>query len=629
MLTPFRWVTFTHAVQQPLAVPDMTQVTSARSLGSTYAIFRGPISNHAKSTGRLDVFGEWTEDVDLLTDDEPRMRLLGTEVPHQAHAFGFDIGPGEDAAQVIQAGRESRHEFGDTKYRRIIYHSVATTRFREFLPPPIANDQNRIQRVEATTDSNDQVIAALVHHIPNAARPAAPDLVYVLPTFRWERQDEGNHRVHIRHGKAVRVWLRRPWFSSGDGEQLGVVLKPGVRLPPIWQHLDEALELSASMLAGRNVRISQQSLMDVRRSAPLEMRRGSQAQAVRSMAGEASSLAANVSVSKQIGSLIGAGIIPPTSEEVAKMLQPYVSSWGAIRWEIGLPEQPPTVADFPRHVGYWPASPWKSYLRASGHRGGRRVCFDSQRKLWYCDIEIDPGETYFPFVRLALARYQPHSVSNAHLSRVVMSDFIQLAPDRTAEVQLSAGNAELTVKGYSGRNIVADLSGKILYMGDLLGFGGGGEGPNTRVRAALERRIPGIPGDLGWERIGGRLSAYPQRLSCHLERTWACLGRWIWAAIDRDHRSGDVPAHPIPGDPPLSTSPVDFLAKAWCTRTSSNYRIRAGKLGLSEDLMLKRLRSTVLIATTCPSLTSVGLAADYLKRLTPPLEANRLYHLHR
>ena len=29
---------------------------------------------------------------------------------------------------------------------------------------------------------------------------------------------------------------------------------------------------------------------------------------------------------------------------------------------------------------------------------------DHNRQLWYCDIEIDPGETYFPFVRLALAR---------------------------------------------------------------------------------------------------------------------------------------------------------------------------------------------------------------------------------
>lgn len=552
MLTPFRWVTFTHAVQQPLVVPDMTKVTSARSPGSTYAVFRGPIKNHAKSTGRLDVFGEWSEDVDLLTDDEPRMRAFGTEVHHQAHAFGFDIGPGEDAAQVTKSGRDSRHEFGDTKYRRIVYHSVATTRFREFLPAPIANDPSRIQRVEPTTDSNDQVIQALVYHIPNAARPAAPDLLYVLPTFRWERQDEGNLRVHVRHGKAVRVWLRRPWFSSGDGEQLGVVLKPGVKLPRDWRWLDSTLELSAGELASRPPRVSLQSLMEIRSEAQTPLARRAEDEV---------SIAASASISERITRLDWAGPTSPGSEEIDKMLPPYISSWGSDPvWKSALPEQPPTVADFPRHVGYAAGLtleelPESVRVIVAGHE----VHYDRQRKLWYCDIEIDPGETYFPFVRLALARYQPHSLSNAHLSRVVMTDFVQLAPDRTAEVQLSEGNAELTVKGYSGRNIVADLSG---YPFDLLGSGGGDSSPNTTVQAALERRIPGVPGDLGWERVGQEISLSPSLSGFHVTWTGALdlpdaleEGNYRIVITEVETYLRDL----IPSDPPLSTSPVDFV----------------------------------------------------------------------
>ena len=57
MLTPYRWLTLTHAVQQPLLVPDMTKVIVSRKLGQTFASFDGPILNHARSTGRLDVFG--------------------------------------------------------------------------------------------------------------------------------------------------------------------------------------------------------------------------------------------------------------------------------------------------------------------------------------------------------------------------------------------------------------------------------------------------------------------------------------------------------------------------------------------------------------------------------------------
>ncbi len=54
------------------------------------------------------------------------------------------------------------------------------------------------------------------------------------------------------------------------------------------------------------------------------------------------------------------------------------------------------------------------------------------------DVQIDPGASYCPFVRLALARYQADSVPRAELSRVVLSDFAQLLPDRTVNVAASA-----------------------------------------------------------------------------------------------------------------------------------------------------------------------------------------------
>jgi hypothetical protein len=208
MLTPFREVIFTHAVQQPLAVPDMTKVTSSRSAGDTFAEFRGPIANHAKSTGRLDVFGRWTEDVDLDTDDAPRMRESNTEVPHRAHAFGFEVRRSDQARSLQQA----RHEFGDTN-TAAQYRSVATTRFREFLPRPLTDVQANIERAEADTDANNQDRAALVPY-SSSARPLSPGVLHAA-TFRWERQDDGDGRTSGM--EALFAWLRRPRFSSGDG----------------------------------------------------------------------------------------------------------------------------------------------------------------------------------------------------------------------------------------------------------------------------------------------------------------------------------------------------------------------------------------------------------------------------
>ena len=62
-----------------------------------------------------------------------------------------------------------------------------------------------------------------------------------------------------------------------------------------------------------------------------------------------------------------------------------------------------------------------------------------QRKLWYCDLDLDTAEAYYPFIRLALARFQPNSRvvrgdldfrfwRDLRLSPVVLADLVQTAP---------------------------------------------------------------------------------------------------------------------------------------------------------------------------------------------------------
>ena len=552
MLTPFREVTFTHAVQQPLVVPDLTKVKSSRSLGDTFAAFRGPIANHAKSTGRLDVFGDWTEDIDLVTDDEPRMRAFGTEVAHQAQAFGFEIKRSDNQAEV--ALHQARHEFGDTKYRRIVYHSVATTRFREFLPRPLTDVPANIQRVESNTDANGQLKPALIHDILSSARPAAPEILYVLPAFRWERQDEGSHRAHVRHGNAVRVWLRRPWFSSGDGEQLGVVLEPGVRLPRGWERV-AATDVTAKVFR-RPTQVGARPREGLFASRQPNVPMAGSAEATADFLTVSGSM-----VSTQVLGLLGA--LKATSEEIRKMLRPYVTAWGSDPvWKSAPPALPPTVGALPRHAGYASGLtleelPTTVTVIVAAHD----VQFDHDRKLWYCDIEIDVGNSYFPFVRLALARYQAHSLPNAHLSRVVMTDFIQLVPDRTADVVLSPGSASVTVHGFSGRNYVADVSPFPFVDPDLFKPG---TAPNTKMRVVLERRVQGVPGDLGWERVGAEIELSAAVSGFHVTWTGAVP---LPATVDEGghgYRLLITEAEPflrdlIAGDPMVSTSPRDYM----------------------------------------------------------------------
>jgi hypothetical protein len=80
--------------------------------------------------------------------------------------------------------------------------------------------------------------------------------------------------------------------------------------------------------------------------------------------------------------------------------------------------------------------------------------FNKERKLWYFDIELSPDQAYFPFLRLALVRYQPKSVGTLHMSRVVCTEFVQLSADRTSTVvDLGGGNYNVTVVGPTAPNL--------------------------------------------------------------------------------------------------------------------------------------------------------------------------------
>jgi hypothetical protein len=261
--------------------------------------------------------------------------------------------------------------------------------------------------------------------------------------------------------------------------------------------------------------------------------------------------------------LFGLQAPKPTSEEMRKMLRPYVTAWGSDPvWKSALPALPPTVGAFPRHSGYdtgltLAELPSTVTVSVAAHD----VYFDRDRKLWYCDIEIDAGNSYYPFVRLAVARYQAHSLTHAHLSRVVMTDFMQLAPDRTADVVLATGSATVTVTGFSGRNFVADVSPFPFADPELFKPS---TAPNTKMRVVLERRAQGIPGDLGWERMGSEIELSAAVSGFHV--TWAGTLQLPAEIGEAGHgyrllitESEVFLRDLIPGDAMVSTSPRDYV----------------------------------------------------------------------
>ena len=89
--------------------------------------------------------------------------------------------------------------------------------------------------------------------------------------------------------------------------------------------------------------------------------------------------------------------------------------------------------------------------------------FDEAGDRWYCDLRINAGQAYLPFVRLAVARLQEHSITVPpvgladspdvySISPVIRLDAVQLLPDRRLRVTRTGRTVEITLTGptYTG-----------------------------------------------------------------------------------------------------------------------------------------------------------------------------------
>jgi hypothetical protein len=398
MITPWQELTLVHATQRPLTAPALEFFPGIdRSPGDTHAHLFGSVRLHIPTTERIDLIAQWPESIDDLAFDGPRVRdcsahvfrlpvalardFVGDSIPEEVPSKQF--APDGLTFNTRPGPVPARQEFGDTRHRSISYHAVAGSAFREFFPPSFASD--------------DQLSVAgepVVVEVPSTARPSAPQVLYCVPTQRWELSPGVRHR----HGGGVRIYLDRPWFSSGDGELLGVLMSPF-------------------------------------------------------------------------------GAVSP-----GEPLSPYISMIGRdpIYDAAAVPSLTPSSFPLAVSAGSFPLPALPGFdVSVAGHQ----VSYDASTRRWFCDIDLSTGDSYFPFVRLALARFQPHSIPSMHLSEVVLTDLIRVLPTRTLQV-LPGSPSQVIVSGPSYR-----------------------EPEGSRLTAHLDRRDPAISDPtLGWQPVAGTLT---------------------------------------------------------------------------------------------------------------------------
>lgn len=494
MLEPYRVLTLMHAVRQPLASPEFPGgLGVTREELWTHVVLTRTLQLHRHSTGRVDILASWTDPIDTGATGPSTF----TVVDQTACSIPIVY----DGPSLLQL--HHRHELGDTKHRWVTYRGVATSRFVEQFtstttfafpgagsvvtpldtgtPPlgvvpgslklksvtgsgdPLVLVEGRQFTVDAPTatitfgddpadlpDPGTAVDAVFVVppvtretepppagsgvqlvNVRSSARPAAPKIRSILPTFGWEQADltEGGElvgRTSTRRGAGLRVYLERPWWSSGEGEQLAVVLWPE----------DETADPEAPI-------------------AP-----------------------------------------DPKNQLDDDPRRPFVTMWGQdpIYASRALPNRHPRRSSFPNAVEPISTDVGLTLAELGANPdlpvsvAGHTVTFDTERELWSCDITLEAGAAYSPMIRLALARWQPDSLSRMELSPVVLADVVRLAPDRFASVLFSDDDDSL---------VEVELTGPT-HIRTAVSFG---SDPGT-AWVTVEQATGAIGGELGWEPVG-------------------------------------------------------------------------------------------------------------------------------
>ncbi len=372
MFTPWREIELIHATQRPLTQPAFVKPHIERGPNERDALLSLHTPLSGPSTARLDIDAKWNEPDDNYVEVDAKSAPVNR--PHEAHVARLPIARLDGFFQDYAIDQQP-HTFHDTRYRRVIYRMNALTRFKEFFEPAIRDDEKQ-QNVASHPERL---------WIPSSASPPAPSILYAIPTFGWLRDHNATASVSRRAG-GIRIYLDRPWLVTGYNEMLAVVLP-------------NAGEAEAGNDAAPNRPLVTQWGRDPIFQSGKVATNSPKPAAFRLAAWKGPITATGTSLPEEEGS-----DLPPGNFQTDNLLLPVKPGPGSGE---------PTRCSVAPHV----------------------VSYDSERQLWYADVVVNvPAGAYFPFLRLAVARYQPVSIPDAYLSPAVSCDFIQLTPDRIAVV---------------------------------------------------------------------------------------------------------------------------------------------------------------------------------------------------
>jgi hypothetical protein len=225
LVAPPAVIELTHAVSKPIFDPAWGlppgDVVASRGINSNSKESFLPVTLnvHGQSTGSVTLLASWTD-----------VRDSGDGVTHargEARPIRLDVRVQDQSQPPSTSSRDRRiplqqeaHVWPDTKYRRVTYTPIATSRFSEhFGDQPDSTSPGYFDR----TGPPIEVI------VPNAAVPPVLSPRFAIPSYpepRWG--GSVLNRQQRRPGGGLSLFFDAPFHdATGDGEQVGVVIWTG------------------------------------------------------------------------------------------------------------------------------------------------------------------------------------------------------------------------------------------------------------------------------------------------------------------------------------------------------------------------------------------------------------------
>jgi hypothetical protein len=251
--------------------------------------------------------------------------------------------------------------------------------------------------------------------------PAKVAPITILPAFHLKQlqlHDGTIRKFTVERRIRLRIRMRRPWYSSGEGERLGIVLWP----PDI---LNERIAPSGASVA-RDYDTGAGEMADI---------------AMADFADEDLGPGGDFVTRWGLDPIKGSGelgwLVPPTA--FADLANAAVDDGTS---DPKLSQDPVYVprASIPIPVDDGSGNRRQTSMEAALLTFVPR--FDVDHENWFCDVELKVGTAPEPFIRFGLVRYQPFAPAALRVSEPIV-EWAQVPQDRLVVVSIDTAKPKL------------------------------------------------------------------------------------------------------------------------------------------------------------------------------------------